>query len=361
MRRIAWVVFVMLALLIAVPSQSATGGNATASACPEGGCRLYLPVTRTAGEPMKIGLVTDPAGIDDRSFNQKAWEGILEAEANLGVSGAYLESEDKNDYAPNINQFISEGTDLILTIGFLMGDATKAAAEANPEQKFSIVDFAYDPTIPNVLGQVYAAQEAAFLAGYLAAGMTQTGVVATFGGIQIPPVTMFMDGYSYGVSYYNQENGTSVQVLGWDPSTQTGLFTGNFNNPADGYALGQILLGEGADILFPVAGPTGLGAAQAVQEQGDAWVIGPDNDWTQTAPEYTDIVLTSAMKNVETTTYAVINLAHQDNFTGGVYIGTLANEGVGLGTIAASVPQELLGEVEQVKAGIIDGTIIVPP
>lgn len=361
MRKITWILLVSLVMLVAIPFQSATGGNGPASACPEGGCRIYLPIARTAGEAMKVGLVTDPNGIDDKSLNEMAWEGVMEAEAKLGISGAYLESEDESDFAPHINQFISEEYDLIVTVGWQLGDATKEAAEANPDQMFSIVDHAYDPVLPNLLSQVFLSEEAAFLAGYLAAGMTQTGKVATYGGMQIPPVTAFMNGYFQGVSYYNQENSASVEVLGWDMDTQTGEFTGTFADQAAGYTMGQKLLGLGADIIFPVAGPTGLGTAQRVQEQGEAWVIGVDNDWMEAYAQYADVVLTSAMKYFDATTYAVIELAYLDNFSGGIYIGSLANGGVGLGTVAASVPAELLTKIEQIKADIIAGTIVVTP
>jgi basic membrane protein A len=125
--------------------------------------------------------------------------------------------------------------------------------------------------------------------------------------------------------------------------------------------MGQKLLGEGADIIFPVAGPTGLGAAQAIQEQENAWVIGVDTDWTETFAQYADVVLTSVMKNIDATTYAVIELLSQDNFTGGEYLGTLANEGIGLGTLAPAVPADLVARVEQIKAEIIAGTIDVIP
>jgi len=171
--------------------------------------------------------VTDAGGIDDKSFNATAWKGIQAAEAEFGLEGKYLESQQQTDYEKNLKAFLDEGCNLIVPVGFLLGDATAAAAAANPDAKFSIVDFAYDPTIPNVLGQVFNTDEAAFMAGYLAAGVTKTGKVATFGGIQIPTVTIFMDGFYAGVQYYNAQKGTSVEVLGWDPASQTGTFTGN--------------------------------------------------------------------------------------------------------------------------------------
>ncbi len=227
----------------------------------------------------KACQVTDVGGIDDKSFNATAWKGVQDAEAQLGVQASFLESQQQADYEANINAFIDEGCDIIITVGFLLGDATQAAAEANPDQLFSIVDFAYDPTIPNVLGQVFATDQAAFLAGYAAAAVTETGTVGTFGGIQIPPVTVFMDGFYLGVEYYNQQKGTDVQVLGWDPVAQTGLMAGNFESTDDGRRLGEALMDEGADIIMPVAGPVGLGTAAAAQERGEVYIIGVDNDW----------------------------------------------------------------------------------
>jgi basic membrane protein A len=358
MRTMTRIAVLLAVLLLALPSNPGMQVNASPSACPEGGCLVYLPIVK---KPIKIGLVTDTGGINDASFNQSAWQAVLDAQTNLGASGAYLESHSTSDYATNINNFMSQGYDLIITVGFTMRDATQAAAQAHPNQKFTIVDAAYNPILANVIGQSFTIEQCAFLSGYLAAGTTAKGKVATFGGMPIPQVTQFMDGYVQGVAYYNQQKGATVQVLGWDPVAKTGEFTNDFNNPVAGLQMGQKLLGQGADIIFPVAGSTGLGAAQAVQSQGNAWVIGVDTDWTVSEPEYSDVVLTSAIKNVRTSTGAVIQLAVQNNFLGGTYIGNLANQAVGLGTISTSVPQARLTELEQVKASIIAGTIIVNP
>ncbi len=221
--------------------------------------------------------MTDVGGIDDKSFNATAWKGVQDAMTAFSIDGKYLESQQQTDYEKNIKAFLDEGCNVIITVGFLLGDATKAAAEANPDVPFSIVDYAYDPTIPNVLGQVFNTDEAAFMAGYLAAGMTKTGKVATFGGLQIPTVTIFMDGFWAGVQYYNAQKGTSVEVLGWDPASQTGSFTGNFESKEDGRTLGLAFMDEGADIIMPVAGP--VGRAQRRQPKSAAtsgsWVWTP--------------------------------------------------------------------------------------
>jgi basic membrane protein A len=308
--------------------------------------------------------VTDVGGIDDKSFNATAWKGVQDAMADFGIEGKYLESQQQTDYEKNINAFIDEGCDIIVTVGFLLGDATAAAAEANPEQPFSIVDFAYDPVIPNVLGQVFNTDEAAFLAGYLAAGMTKTGTVATFGGIQIPPVTIFMDGFWAGVQYYNAQKGTDVQVLGWDPVAQTGSFTGNFESKEDGRTLGLAFMDEGADIIMPVAGPVGEGTAAAALERGNTWIIGVDADWYNTVPDFQSIILSSVLKNMDITTYQAIEQVIDGTFEGGLIVGTLENGGVGLAPfhdLDAEVPAELKAELDQVSADVISGAVSVKP
>jgi basic membrane protein A and related proteins len=314
------------------------------------------PGTAAAG---KVCQVTDTGGIDDKSFNMTAWRGAERARDELNFEAKYLESQQQTDYEKNINAFIEEDCSLIVTVGFLLGDATAAAATTNPDQNFAIVDFAYDPAFDNVLGLVFDTDQAAFLAGYLAAGSTQTGKVGTFGGLQIPPVTIFMDGFYYGVEYYNQQNGTNVEVLGWDPATQQGLFTGNFESTDDGRTLGQTLLGEGADIIMPVAGPVGLGTAEAVKNAGNAWIVGVDTDWTVSAEQYADVVLTSVNKNMDVAVFTAAEAVSNNNFQGGLYVGTLENGGVGLGTIAGSVPAELRSTIDQVRSEIIAGTIKV--
>jgi len=312
---------------------------------------------------IKVCQITDTGGIDDKSFNATAWKGIEDAVAQLGIEGKYLESKEVADYEKNLNAFIEEKCDLIVTVGYLIGDATKATAEANPDLKFSIVDYAYDPAIPNVVGQVFNTDEAAYLAGYLAAGVTKTGKVGTFGGLPIPTVTIFMDGFAKGVAKYNEVKGTNVQVLGWDPANpDAGLFSMSFDDQQKGRELAVSLMDEGADIIMPVAGPVGLGAAAAIKERGNAYLIGVDSDWFLTSPEYADITLTSVMKLMDATTMQVIKSVIDGTFKGGVVVGTLANNGVALAplhNLESLASAELLAEVEQLKADIIAGKLSV--
>lgn len=320
--------------------------------------------TATSAMAFKACQVTDTGGVDDKSFNQTAWKGVQDAMAQLGVEGVVLESRAETDYEPNINSLIAQNCDIIITVGFLLGDGTKAAAEANPDVKFSIVDYAYDPAIPNVLGQIFATDEAAFLAGYVAAGVSQSGVVGTFGGINIPTVTIFMDGFYYGVQYYNEQKGTDVQVLGWNPETKEGLFTNNFDSLSDGREFAKNLHDEGADIVMPVAGPVGQGSSALASELGADMlkVIGVDVDWYETVPEHQSVFLTSVIKRMDTTTFEAIKQAMEGTFEGGVVVGTLANNGVDIADfhdLDGAVSDELKAELEAIKAGIIDGSISV--
>lgn len=314
----------------------------------------------TPEKKFRVGMVTDVGGIDDKSFNATSWQGMELAKQELGVEVAYLESQQQADYAANITQFIDQGYDMIVTVGFLLGDDTKKFAEQNPNIKFAIVDFAYDPPIPNVLGLTFATDEAAFLTGYLAAGMTKTGKVGTFGGIKIPPVTIFMVGFEYGVNYYNQKHGTNVQVLGWNTAKDEGLFVGNFESTDDGRRAGEDLIAEGADIIMPVAGPVGLGTAAAVKDHPGTMLIGVDTDWCVSAAEYCPVVLTSVMKNMHIAVRDAIKMAKEGTFQGGVYVGTLKNDGVGIAPFHEfddDVPTSLKAELEEVAKGIKDGTI----
>jgi basic membrane protein A len=319
------------------------------------------PVATEAKPKLKVCQVTDTGGIDDKSFNATAWKGVEDAMAQLGVDGKYLESKEVADFEKNLNAFVEEKCDVIISVGFLLGDATKAAAEANPDMKFSIVDYGYDPIIPNVVGQVFNTDEAAFLAGYLAAGMTKTGKVGTFGGLPIPTVTIFMEGFAKGVSYYNTEKGTKVVVLGYDlANPDKGLFTNSFDDQNAGKEMGVTLMDEGADIIMPVAGPVGLGTAAALKERGNAMLIGVDSDWFLTAPTYADITLTSVLKKMDVTTFNVIKSVQDGTFKGGFTTGDLKNTGVDLAPFHdfdSKVPADLKAGLDKARAGLLDGTI----
>ena len=346
---------VLSLMLIASMVLAACGATPTATPTQEATQQPTQEPTPT----LKVGMVTDMGGIDDKSFNATAWKGVEMAIADLGIDGSYLESQQQTDYATNITQYINQGANLIVTVGFLLADDTAKFAAENPDVNFAIVD--NSSLGPNVRGLTFATDQAGFLAGYVAAAATKTGKVATFGGINIPTVTIFMVGFEAGVKYYNEQKGTDVQVLGWDTAKNNGVFAGNFESTDDGRRIAEEFMSEGADIVMPVAGPVGLGSAQAVQEHGNAWVIGVDTDWTISAAQYKDIVLTSVMKKMDVAVYDTIKMVMDPNFkgfNGENYVGTLANDGVDIAPVAAgAVPADVLKEIETIKQGIIDGKI----
>ena len=328
--------------------------------------------TGTEGAPGADFLacqVTDTGGVDDKSFNQTAYAGLQRAEEELGVEIKVLESTSEADFEPNIQTFIDQGCDLIVTVGFLLGDATAAAAEANPDQNFAIVDVDFfdadkgeDVTYDNVKELTFATDEAAFLAGYLSAGMTESGTLGTFGGINIPPVTIFMNGFQAGMEHYNSENDANVALKGWNAENQNGLFAESFEDLEKGNQLGRQLLDEGADIIMPVAGPVGLGTAEAVRDAGNASLVWVDTDGCESASEFCDLFLTSVMKNMDVAVFDAIQEAVEGTFAGGLYTGTLENEGVGIAPyheFEDEVPDDLKTQIDELREGIISGEITV--
>jgi basic membrane protein A len=320
------------------------------------------PADGGSAEGGSVCEVTDVGGVDDKGFNQIAFEGAERAAADLGLTAEVLESSSDADYETNIQSFIEKDCSLIVTVGFLLGDATAASAAANADQQFAIIDFGYEEPIPNVLTLNFNTAEPSFLAGYLAAGMTETGKVATYGGINIPPVTVFMDGFANGVAYYNEQKGTAVEVLGWDVEAQDGSFAGNFENLDDGKALASSFADEGADIIFPVAGPVGLGSSAYAAENPGIRIIGVDNDLYEANPNEGSVYLTSVLKKIDEAVYAAAEQVVVNGENGGSYLGTLENNGVGLAPYHdqdGDVPQELKDEIEALKAEIIAGNVAV--
>jgi basic membrane protein A len=326
------------------------------------------PSPTAAPKAFKACQVSDTGGIDDKGFNANAWKGMQDAAAELGIETKFLESKAETDYERNLQQFIDEKCDMIVTVGFLLGDATAKFANANPLTEFAIVDFAYDPKIQNVTGLVFQTDEAAMLAGYLAAAMSKSGKIGTFGGINIPPVTIFMNGLAAGINYYNQKNGASVELLGWDPTAADGkgdgTFTGDFSDKDKGKQVTLSFIQEGADVIVPVAGPVGLGAAAAVQENKDNGVmlIGVDTDQFESAPEFGDVTLTSILKRIDNAVKAAIKSSYDNTFMGGVMNNTLANEGVGLAPFHdfdGAVSADVKAALDDLKAKIISGEVKV--
>jgi basic membrane protein A len=307
-------------------------------------------------------MVTDVGGIDDKSFNTSAWKGLQAAKAaDSNIDIKYVASKAEADYEPNLTQYVNQKCDFILAVGGLMANATSKIAKANPNQQFGIVDA--KPGDANVYPMQFDTAQAAFLAGYLAAGMTKTGKVGTYGGMKIPPVTIFEDGFSDGVAYYNKAKGKSVQVLGWDKATQNGLLSG-FVAQDEGKKQSDTLVAQGADIIMPVAGGAGQGTTAAAQASGGKYsAIWVDVDGcvsTQNCPA----LITTVVKNIpDAVRDAVTKAAKGEKLqaTPG-FVGTLANNGVSLAPyheFDSKVPAQLKTEVDQLKADIIAGKVTV--
>lgn len=310
----------------------------------------------TTAEPTGLACqVTDVGGVDDKGFNQAAYEGLLQAQAELGVTAEYLESQGDADYDPNLQSFVDKGCDVIITVGFLLADATKKFAEANPDVAFAIVDSG--TSAANVQGLTFAANEGAFLTGYLSAAMSETGVVGTYGGINIPPVTVWMQGFALGVKYYNEQKGADVKVLGWDIDKQDGTFAGNFESLDDGRNIAKTMYDEGADIIFTVAGPVGLGSAAFAQEtDGKLRIVGVDKDMAISDAENANVYLASALKGVTAAVFQAVQDGLAGTGGGTDYVGTLANGGAGY-VVSQEIPAELQAELDEIQQGIIDGAI----
>ena len=324
--------------------------------------------TRAAGN-FTACMVTDVGGLDDKSFNQSSWEGFLVAhQRNPSITIKNLTSASPAAYAKNVSTFLAQKCNIIITVGYLMAAVTQRAAREHPHQEFAIVDCSYasgcltKPVLHNIDQLTYNTVQDSFLGGYLAAAMTKTGSVATYGGEQFGTVTIYMDGFWDGVQYYNKQHHKNIKVLGWNEKTQKGTFAGSFSNISAGSQIANSFINKGADIIFPVAGGVGLGTAEAVQAADASgkhvrmmWV---DTDGCVAAPAYCQYFITSVEKGITTSVTGAIMSAFHDSFRGGAYVGTLANGGAVLAAFhQVTVPRSVLAELNRLKSQIESGKI----
>ncbi|MCL8025212.1 BMP family lipoprotein [Nocardioides bruguierae] len=312
-------------------------------------------------------IVSDAGGFDDKSFNQLSYEGVQQAADELGADFKAVESNSESDYAPNMESLVAEGCDVIVSVGFALSAATVESATANPDLPYVLIDDQADNDFDgtkdadNIKPLLYDTAQAAFLAGYAAADFSKTGTVGTYGGAEYPTVTIFMDGYYQGVQYYNEQKGADVQVVGWDGST--GSFTGGFSANQKATNTAQQILDQGADVILPVGGPIYQGALTAIADSGsDAVMIGTDADLYESDPNSQDVVFTSILKNMKLSTYEAVMSVADEDFDAEAYVGTLDNDGVGIASFhdyEGEVSDSLQGELDDITAGIIDGSIPV--
>ncbi|GAA4076810.1 BMP family protein [Nocardioides kongjuensis] len=313
-------------------------------------------------------IVSDAGGFDDKSFNQLSYEGLKEAAKELGTDYKDVQSKTDQDYAPNLENLVGQGCDLIVTVGFALSAATVESAKANPDIEYVLIDDAADNDFDgnkdadNIKPILYDTAQAAFLAGYAAADYTKTGTVGTYGGQPFPTVTIFMDGFKQGVDYYNKEKGKDVKLIGWEGNDK-GVFTGGFDANEKATNTAKSILDKNADVILPVGGPIYQGALTAIKDSGkDVALIGVDADFYETDPNTQSLVLTSILKNMKTSTIETVVAAGKGDFDPEAYVGTLENDGVGLApfhNFESKVNPSLQGELDKVKQGIIDGSIPV--
>ena len=344
-------------------SSSSSAAPGQTSSATAGGSNSAM---EGSSDGFKACMVSDFGGFDDKSFNETSYKGLLQAKEELGVQTAQLESQAEGDYSGNVAAMIDQKCNIVITVGFALASATEAAAKQTPDAKFAIVDNPSFDGVDNAKGLTFNTAEPSFLAGYLAASMTKTGKVGTFGGAKYPTVTIFMDGFAQGVAHYNQAKGKNVEVLGWSHEAQDGQFIGGndpFGDQSGGKNTANTLIAQGADIILPVAGPAGLGALAAVKESGGKvnaiWV---DTDGYLSAPEYKEVIITSVEKGMDVAVFDAIKAAKDGTFSPENYVGTLANGGVNLSEFHdfdSQISDETKTELETLKKDIIDGKITV--
>ena len=356
-----------------------------ASPSPTGAAPTATPVASEGTEPTEAPtakttvacVAFDTGGLGDRNFNDLAKKGLDDAET-AGFTTHFSEAQGATDYAANITRLVDEGCTAIVTVGFLQGEATAAATALYPEIAFAQVDTAWNPCGPdftcgnaddtphpaNFTGLDYHIDQAATLAGYLAAGFTKTGKIGTYGGLQFPGVTRFMDGMFAGIGRYNEVHSTAVALLGWDGDSK-GTFVGGdnpWNDPAKGEQLAQTFIDQGVDIVHPVAGSTGNGSIKAMNDNG-LWAIGVDTDqYISLGAPTNAALLTSAQKAIDVSVLDFFNQVEGGYLGGEDYAGLLANDGVLLSPFhdyEDEISAELKAEIETLRESIVKGEISV--
>ena len=340
--------------------------SASASAAPSESASASASQASGAGYTACVAF--DTGGLGDKGFNDLAKKGLDDAKA-AGYTTFFSEAQGATDYAANIQRLIDQGCQSIVTVGFNQAQATIEATKANPDIAFAQVDAVWDetangPTPANFSGLDFQIDEAAMLAGYLAAGFSKSGKIGTYGGQQFPGVTRFMDGLYAGIKYHNEQKGTNVELLGWNAATQTGTFVGGDNpwgDPAKGEQLAETFLDQGVDIVHPVSGATGNGTLKAMLAAGK-WGIGVDTDQAISLAEYAGAIITSAEKVIDVAVLETFNKNSGGDMGGENFVGTLENKGVRISPFHefdSQISAELKSEIDALSAAIADGSVKV--
>jgi basic membrane protein A len=297
------------------------------------------------GSDFKVGLVLDVGGVNDGSFNQTSNEGLQKAIEDFGIEGNYLESNGDADYAANIESFLDEDYDLIISVGYMLADATREAAEANPDTKFAIIDDSSCSDLDNVTCLMFEQAQGSYLVGYIAGLMTQTNTI----GIVLGMATESMHEFGYGYVAGAIDANPDITVLQRNANS--------FADAETGKAAANAMITDGADIIFHAAGGTGRGVIEACNEADGIYAIGVDTDQSSLAP---DTVITSAMKRVDTAVYDAIANMIKGELESGVITYGLEDDGVGIAPTQDLLPDDVTAAVEEVSEKIINGEVVVP-
>ncbi|MFC3800175.1 BMP family protein [Cohnella sp. GCM10012308] len=333
-------------------SESASpSASASASAPASESAAPSESITPADGKGKKVGMVTDLGGVNDKSFNQQAWEALQKIKTDTGADTKYLESKKDSDYIPYLTKFVKDGYDLTWAIGFLFSEAATTVATDNPNAKLALIDTTPTKELPNVESVLFKENEGSFLVGVVAGLTTKTNKIGFVGGMELPVIKKFEAGFKAGIAAVNPN--ATVEVN----------YVGDFSKPDQGKLAAATMYDGGADIIFHAAGGSGNGVFNEAKDRFKAgkkvWVIGVDKD--QSVEFGNDVTLTSMVKKVDEAVYRVSNELLAGNFKGGqtVELG-LAEGGVGLPTDNPNVSQDILAKVEEYKSKIISGEITVP-
>lgn len=312
---------------------------------------------------ISIGLSTDEGGINDKSFNQSANDGVLRAKDEFGVEYTYLEAQKKEDYEPNLQSLIDNGADLTFAIGYQLSDAVKAAAKNNPEAKFALVDSVVESD--NVLSIVFKEEEGSFLVGVIAGLTTKTNKVGFIGGKDSEAIQKFEAGFAAGVAAVNPEAAKGLISSDGTSTGATVKYADSFADTNKGYELAKSLYNEGCDVIYHAAGGVGVGLFQATQElrnEGkDVWAIGVDMDQQVSLPEYADVMLSSMMKRVDNATYDAAKSVVDGTFEGGNKVLGIAEGGVGMSdSTSKNTDAKVIEKAKEFEEKIKKGEIKVP-
>ena len=323
---------------------TSTTSTASTTSAAESASSTKSGSTTTAKSDLKVGLITDVGGIHDHSFNETSWKGLEKAKTDFGVEINYLESKTDADYSSNIESFVDEDYDLIVCVGFKLAEATKKAAESHPDKKFAIIDDASNASLPNVTCLTFKQEQASYLVGYVAGLVTKKNNVGFVLGMASEMMNKF--GYGYLAGVYAANPKATVQQID----------ANNFADPAIGKTSATTMITNGADVIFHAAGGTGVGVIQACQENKIS-AIGVDTDQSSLAP---DTVITSAMKRVDNAVYDSVKQLVEGTLKGGEVVYDLSKGGVDIAPTTKLLSEDVLKKVEEVKAKILSGEIVVP-